>query len=96
MLGVDTGLLRILFHRKTRQLLGVHIFGERATEIIHIGQAVHGFGCSIDYFRDAVFNYPAMAEVYKVAGLDGNEPSLVGATREQSLFYPLSSRRGRG
>jgi NAD(P) transhydrogenase len=71
MLGVDTGLLKILFHRKTRQLLGVHIFGERATEIIHIGQAVLGFGGSIDYFRDAVFNYPTMAEAYKVAGLDG-------------------------
>ena len=71
MLGVDTGLLKILFHRKTRQLLGVHIFGERATEIIHIGQAVLGFGGSIEYFRDAVFNYPTMAEAYKVAGLDG-------------------------
>jgi NAD(P) transhydrogenase len=71
MLGVDTGLLKILFHRKTRQLLGVHIFGERATEIIHIGQAVLAFGGTIDYFRDAVFNYPTMAEAYKVAGLDG-------------------------
>jgi NAD(P) transhydrogenase len=71
MLGVDTGLLKLLFHRKTRQLLGVHIFGERATEIIHIGQAVLAFGGSIDYFRDSVFNYPTMAEAYKVAGLDG-------------------------
>ncbi len=71
MLGVDTGLLKILFDRNTRQLLGVHIFGERATEIIHIGQAVLAFGGSIDYFRDAVFNYPTMAEAYKVAGLDG-------------------------
>jgi NAD(P) transhydrogenase len=71
MLGVDTGVLKILFHRKTRQLLGVHIFGERATEIIHIGQAVLAYGGSIDYFRDTVFNYPTMAEAYKVAGLDG-------------------------
>jgi NAD(P) transhydrogenase len=71
MLGVDTGLLKILFDRKTRRLLGVHIFGERATEIIHIGQAVLAFGGTIDYFRDAVFNYPTMAEAYKVAGLDG-------------------------
>ncbi len=71
MLGVETGLLKILFDRNTRQLLGVHIFGERATEIIHIGQAVLAFGGSIDYFRDAVFNYPTMAEAYKVAGLDG-------------------------
>ena len=71
MLGVDTGMLKILFDRNTRKLLGVHIFGERATEIIHIGQAVIAFGGTIDYFRDTVFNYPTMAEAYKVAGLDG-------------------------
>jgi NAD(P) transhydrogenase len=71
MLGVDAGMLKILFDRNTRKLLGVHIFGERATEIIHIGQAVLAFGGTIDYFRDTVFNYPTMAEAYKVAGLDG-------------------------
>ena len=71
MLGVDAGLLKLLFDRRDRRLLGVHIFGERATEIIHIGQAVLAFGGTIDYFRDAVFNYPTMAEAYKVAGLDG-------------------------
>jgi NAD(P) transhydrogenase len=71
MLGADTGLLKILFDPKSRKLLGVHIFGERATEIIHIGQAVLAFGGTIDYFRDTVFNYPTMAEAYKVAGLDG-------------------------
>jgi NAD(P) transhydrogenase len=71
MLGVDAGLLKLLFDPKTRKLLGVHIFGERATEIIHIGQAVLAFGGTIDYFRDTVFNYPTMAEAYKVAGLDG-------------------------
>ncbi len=71
MLGVDTGLLKLLFDRRDRKLLGVHIFGERATEIIHIGQAVLAFGGTIDYFRDTVFNYPTMAEAYKVAGLDG-------------------------
>ncbi len=71
MLGVDAGLLKLLFDPKTRKLLGVHIFGDRATEIIHIGQAVLAFGGTIDYFRDAVFNYPTMAEAYKVAGLDG-------------------------
>jgi NAD(P) transhydrogenase len=71
MLGVEAGLLKLLFDPKTRKLLGVHIFGERATEIVHIGQAVLAFGGTIDYFRDAVFNYPTMAEAYKVAGLDG-------------------------
>jgi NAD(P) transhydrogenase len=71
MLGVEAGLLKILFDPKTRKLLGVHIFGEAATEIVHIGQAVLGFGGTIEYFRDSVFNYPTMAEAYKVAGLDG-------------------------
>jgi len=71
MLGADTGLLKLLFDPRSHTLLGVHIFGERATEIIHIGQAVLAFGGTIDYFRDTVFNYPTMAEAYKVAGLDG-------------------------
>ena len=71
MLGVDAGMLKLLFDPKTRKLLGVHMFGERATEIIHIGQAVLAFGGTIEYFRDTVFNYPTMAEAYKVAGLDG-------------------------
>jgi NAD(P) transhydrogenase len=71
MLGVEAGLLKLLFDPKSRKLLGVHIFGERATEIVHIGQAVLSFGGTIDYFRDTVFNYPTMAEAYKVAGLDG-------------------------
>ncbi len=71
MLGVEAGLLKLLFDPKTRKLLGVHIFGERATEIVHIGQAVLAFGGTMDYFRDSVFNYPTMAEAYKIAGLDG-------------------------
>ena len=71
MLGDETGLLKLLFDPKTRKLLGVHVIGERATEIIHIGQAVLAFGGTIDYFRDTVFNYPTLAEAYKVAGLDG-------------------------
>jgi NAD(P) transhydrogenase len=71
MLGVEAGLLKLLFDPKSRKLLGIHIFGERATEIVHIGQAVLAFGGTIEYFRDAVFNYPTMAEAYKVAGLDG-------------------------
>ncbi len=71
MLGIEAGLLKLLFDPKTHKLLGVHIFGERATEIVHIGQAVLAFGGTIDYFRDTVFNYPTMAEAYKVAGLDG-------------------------
>ena len=71
MLGDDTGMLKLLFDRNTRKLLGVHIIGQRSTEIVHIGQAVLAYGGSIEYFRDTVFNYPTLAEAYKVAALDG-------------------------
>src|SRR6201999_3893839 len=75
--GDTAGMLKLLFHRETRELLGVHVIGECATEIIHIGQAVMALGGTIDYFRDTVFNYPTMAECYKVAALDGlNKLSL--------------------
>lgn len=66
-----TGLLKLMFHSETRKLLGVHIIGEGASELIHIGQAVLGFGGTIDYFVNTVFNYPTLAECYKVAAFDG-------------------------
>ena len=71
MVGDDSGLLKLLFHRETRQILGVHIIGTSATELIHIGQAVIALGGTIDYFVNTVFNYPTFAECYKVAALDG-------------------------
>jgi NAD(P) transhydrogenase len=71
ILGDITGLLKLIFHNETRQLLGVHIIGEGASELIHIGQAVLSFGGTIDYFIDTVFNYPTLAECYKVAAFDG-------------------------
>jgi NAD(P) transhydrogenase len=71
MVGAEVGQLKVLFHRKTLKVLGVHAIGDGATEIIHIGQAVLSFGGTIEYFRDTVFNYPTFAEAYKVAGLDG-------------------------
>jgi NAD(P) transhydrogenase len=71
MLGDETGMLKLLFARETRKLLGVHALGQRATEIIHIGQAILFYGGSVEYFRDMVFNYPTLAEAYKVAALDG-------------------------
>jgi NAD(P) transhydrogenase len=75
--GDTAGMLKLLFHRETRQLLGIHVIGEAATEIVHIGQTVMALGGTIDYFRDTVFNYPTMAECYKVAALDGlNKLSL--------------------
>jgi len=71
MVGDHSGLLKLLFHRETRQILGVHIIGTSATELIHIGQAVIALGGTIDYFVNTVFNYPTFAECYKVAALDG-------------------------
>ena len=71
MLGDTQGMLKLLFDPSTLRLLGVHAIGDRASEIIHIGQAVLSHGGNIGYFRDAVFNYPTLAEAYKVAALDG-------------------------
>jgi NAD(P) transhydrogenase len=69
LIGDTVGMLKLLFHSDTRELLGVHIIGEGATELIHIGQAVIALGGKLDYFIDAVFNYPTLAECYKVAAL---------------------------
>jgi NAD(P) transhydrogenase len=71
MLGDNDGLLKLLFHPETLQLLGIHVIGDRATEIVHIGQAVLTLAGTLEYFRDTVFNYPTLAEAYKVAALDG-------------------------
>jgi NAD(P) transhydrogenase len=71
IVGDHTGMLKILFHPQTRKVLGVHVIGESAAEIVHIGQAVISLGGTMDYFRDTVFNYPTFAEAYKVAGLNG-------------------------
>jgi NAD(P) transhydrogenase len=65
------GMLKLIFHQQSRRLLGVHAIGTGATELIHIGQAVMASGMSIDYFVESVFNYPTLAECYKVAALDG-------------------------
>ena len=70
ILGDDTGLFKMLFHREDRRLLGVHAIGTGATELVHIGQAVLGLGGGLDYFLNTVFNYPTLAECYKVAALD--------------------------
>jgi NAD(P) transhydrogenase len=71
MLGDDQGMLKILFSPKDAKILGVHIIGDRAAEIIHIGQAAMALNAPLQYFRDTVFNYPTLAEAYKVAALDG-------------------------
>lgn len=70
ILGDNSGLFKMIFHRDTRKLLGVHVIGTHATELVHIGQAVLALNGGLDYFLDAVFNYPTLAECYKVAALD--------------------------
>jgi NAD(P) transhydrogenase len=69
--GDTTGRLKLVFHRDTRKVLGVHIIGEGASELVHIGQVVMTLGGTIDYFIDTVFNYPTLAECYKVAAFNG-------------------------
>ncbi|SOC86183.1 NAD(P) transhydrogenase [Ensifer adhaerens] len=70
IMGLDTGMLKMIFSLKTRRLLGAHIVGEGATELIHIGQAVLNLKGTVEYFVENTFNYPTLAEAYKIAGLD--------------------------
>lgn len=72
--GEAVGMLKILFHRETRELLGIHCFGDQAAEIVHIGQAImnqEGSANTLNYFVNTTFNYPTMAEAYRVAALNG-------------------------
>lgn len=72
--GVTVGMLKLLFHRDTKEILGIHCFGQESAEIVHIGQAImsqKGSANTLDYFIDTTFNYPTMAEAYRVAALNG-------------------------
>ena len=71
ILGDDIGMLKILIHQKDHTILGVHCIGTHATELIHIGQAVMAFKGTAEFFVENVFNYPTLAETYKIAGLNG-------------------------
>ena len=70
IMGLSTGFMKMIFSLETRRLLGVHIVGEGATELIHIGQAVLNLEGTLDYFVENTFNYPTLAEAYKIAALD--------------------------
>jgi NAD(P) transhydrogenase len=70
IIGDSYGMLKLLVSSEDRRLLGVHVFGTGATELVHIGQTVMGCGGTVDYLVNAVFNYPTLAESYKVAALD--------------------------
>ena len=67
ILGDETGLFKMLFHAGTKELLGVHCIGTGATELVHVGQAALKLGGGLSYFLETVFNYPTLAECYKVA-----------------------------
>ncbi len=77
ILGDQVGMLKLLFHQDSRKLLGVHAIGQGATELIHIGQAILAFDGSIDYFIENTFNYPTLAECYRVAALDGYNKVMI-------------------
>ena len=70
MTGDEDGMLKLLVSTEDRTLLGVHVLGTGAADLVHIGQAVMGGGEGVDYLVRAVFNYPTFAEAYKVAALD--------------------------
>ena len=70
IVGDSYGMLKLLVHTDDRSLLGVHVFGTSATDLVHIGQAIMGCGGTVDYLVDTVFNYPTLSEAYKVAALD--------------------------
>jgi NAD(P) transhydrogenase len=77
ILGDNTGFLKLNIHRDDRRVLGVHAIGTGATELIHIGQCVYAMGGGLDYFLETVFNYPTLAECYKVAALDAHNKLLL-------------------
>ena len=70
IIGDSYGMLKLIVHSDTREILGVHVFGSNATELVHIGQAIMGCGGTVDYLVDTVLNYPTLSEAYKVAALD--------------------------
>ncbi len=88
IMGDETGMLKLIFHQKTGRLLGVHIIGDGASELIHIGQAVLTYGGSISYFVDTVFNYPTLAEAYKTAALNGLKRVGMSAVHSEQFARP--------
>ncbi len=90
ILGDSYGMLKILVHAESRELLGVHVFGTNATELVHIGQTVMGCGGTVDYLVDTVFNYPTLAESYKVAALDAvNKMRAIAKVTQTGPYHPL-------
>lgn len=91
IMGLRGGMLKLLISLHTRKLLGVHIVGEGATELVHIGQAVLNLGGTLDYFIDATFNYPTLAEAYKIAALDAWNRITPRSSDEDEPVAPLEN-----
>jgi NAD(P) transhydrogenase len=102
IMGLNTGFMKLIFSQETRRLLGAHIVGEGATELIHVGQAVLNLEGTIDYFVENTFNYPTLAEAYKIAALDAwnrmpkRQPSVVAfdAATEALERFAKAARAG--
>ncbi len=97
IMGLSTGMMKMIFSIRSRRLLGVHIVGEGATELIHIGQAVLNLKGTVDYFIENTFNYPTLAEAYKIAGLDAwnRMPAAPAEDLVEELFTPHSAATGK-
>lgn len=93
ILGLTDGLLKMLFAIDDHRLLGVHIVGEGATELIHVGQAVLTLGGTLEYFVDSAFNYPTLAEAYKVAALNAWNKLTPYQMKEQSTVVALHGEK---
>jgi len=99
LIGDTVGMLKLIFHAESRRLLGTHILGEGATELVHIGQCAMSAGMPIDYFVSSVFNYPTLAECYRVAALDGinrvrkvrSTPAAPAAARRELAATPAGA-----
>jgi NAD(P) transhydrogenase len=97
IMGLDSGFMKMIFALETRRLLGVHIVGEGATELIHIGQAVLNLEGTLDYFVENTFNYPTLAEAYKVAALDAwNRMPKRQASGQVAALAVERAKRGLG
>jgi NAD(P) transhydrogenase len=79
--SLESGMFKLIFHAETLQILGIHVIGRSATEVIHIGQMAASFNARIDYFVDQIFNYPTYAEGYRIAALNGLNKIKMGARR---------------
>ena len=94
IIGDSDGMLKLIFHLDTREILGVWVLGTQATELVHIGQAVMALGGKLDYFLQTVFNYPTLAECYKVAAYDGyNKVRVLGPAAAAAAPQPAERRQ---